>query len=845
MKTRSKYIFLLLFCLLASACSTQKDRFLNRSFHRTTSKYNGYFNAKESLKQALTKLEKSHQENYNSILPTTILGDQKQAQKIYPALNRTLEKAALVIEFHSMEIKGKEKNKWIEACYLLMGKAHFYKQEYGKAVELFSFVNREYSGEVADLAVLWSTWAHIEMGNFTTANKQLLYLESEAKLKKEDLALFEEIKANYYIKKEDWIQVNKQLKKVIKLSSRKAKKTRLNYIIGQIHQELGEYEAAYKQFDKVVRMNPDYELLFNALLSRARAFNPKHHDASSLIDEINKMLKDEKNKDYNDQIYFALADIYLKEGQKNDAIENLINATRHDYGNDQQQSYAHLMLADLYFDDAYYISSQVHYDTALTFLSQNHPDYELLMKKRNSLNELVELHNTVNLQDSLLKLSELDELELKSLIANIIEEKKEEERLAKEAVKANARVRPSTNSRNGMNTITGGGWYFYNPSAISFGYSEFMTKWGERRLEDDWRRKNKNQVFLDESDEASDEDQDLLSEAYYMELIPFSDSAKTATVETISESYYQLGLIYKEDLNDFDEAIEAFEALLEKHPKNKYEALSYYQLYRLSELTKATLMAEKYLKKLELEYPNSDYLTMILNPEGYYGENKEEVDSALFWYEAVYKDFSNHKYTDVIRKNEALKNKYPEHPINEQLDLLNALSVGHLFGEDSLISSLNELLTTHRSGEVAEEAQAIIQDLESRSLISDDNSYTHNPKEVHYYTLAIESNGPSINDLKIAISDFNRTFYKDKSYKTQSLMLNLDYQLIIVKTFEAERPASNYLEAIKNAPKLKELTSLSDYEHFIISSSNFKTFYNEKSLDKYLVYFEEKYLKYK
>ena len=831
--------------MLASACSTQKDRFLNRSFHRTTSKYNGYFNAQESLKQALAKLEKSHQEDYNNLLPTRILGTQKQAQKIYPALNRTIDKAALVVEFHSMEIKGEEKNKWIEACYLLMGKALFYKQEYGKAVEMFGFISREYSGEVSDLAILWSTWAHVKMDNYTTANKQLLYLESEAKLKKEDLAILEEIKANYYIQKEDWLLATHQLKKVIKLSSRKAKKTRLTYIIGQIHQELGEYEAAYKQFDKVVRMNPDYELLFNALLSRARAFNPEHHDASSLIDEINKMLKDEKNKDYNDQIYFALADIYLKEGQKNEAIENLINATQHNYGNDQQQSHAHLALADLYFDDAHYISSQVHYDTALTFLNQTHPDYELLQKKRTSLNELVELHNTIGLQDSLLKLSKLDDVELKTLIANIIEEKKEEERLAKEAVKANARVRPNTNSRNTPNTITGGGWYFYNPSAISFGYSEFMTKWGERRLEDDWRRKNKNQVFLDESDEGSEDDQDLLSEAYYMELIPFSDSAKTATVRTISESYYQLGLIYKEDLNDFEEAIKAFEALLKGYPKNKYEALTYYQLYRLNTLTKTPLKAEKYLKKLELEYPNSDYLKMIVDPVQYQRENNEEVDSALFFYEDVYNDFSNHQYTDVIQKNEALKNKYPEHPMTKQLALLNALSVGHLFGEDSLVSSLNDLLTIHRSGEVAEEAQAIIQDLESRSQISEDNTYTHKPDEEHFYTLAIESNGPSINELKIVVSDFNRDFYKTNGYKTQSLMLNLDYQLIIVKTFDGERTASNYLEALKNTPPLKELISLSDYEHFIISSSNFKTFYNEKSLDKYLVYFEEKYLKYK
>ncbi|MDG1849878.1 MAG: tetratricopeptide repeat protein [Flavobacteriales bacterium] len=845
MKTHSTYLFLLLFCLVVSSCSTQKDRFLNRAFHRTTSKYNGYFNAKESFKGAVTKLEKSHQEDYNNILPTTILGDQKQAQKIYPALNRTIDKAALVVEYHSMEVKGKEKNKWIDDCYLLMGKALFYKQEYGKAIEMFGYVNREYSGEVADLAVLWSTRAHIEMGNFTTANKQLLYLESDAKLSKDDLALFEEIKANYHLKKENWPEVISQLKKAIKLTSKKSKRTRLIFIIGQIHQKLGEYESAFKAFDKVVRMNPDYELLFNALLSRARAFDPKHQEASTLIDEINKMLKDEKNKDYYDQIYFALADIYLKEGRKKEAIENLQNATLHDNGNDQQQSVVHLMLADLYFEDAYYISSQVHYDTAITFLNQNHPDYEVLLKKRNSLNELVELYNTISLQDSLYQLSSLDEVELKSLIENIIKEKKEEKHRAKEALKANARIRPTSNSRNSLSTITGGGWYFYNPSAVSFGYSEFMTKWGERRLEDDWRRKNKSQVFLDEDNENQDEEQDLLSEEYYMSLIPFSDSAKTATLNTIVESYYQLGLIYKEDLNDFSEALETFKTLLEAYPKNKYEALTYYQLYRLNMLVNDQLKADQYLNKLTTEYPKSDYLDMIVDPDQYYSDNKEDVDSAVLRYENIYIDFTNHQYVDVIQQSTELKSKYLGHPMMDQLALLNALSIGHLYGEDSLVSNLNQLLSLHQSGEVAEEARALLQDLESRSLIPDENKYTFDADEEHFYVLALETTGPSINEVKIVLSDFNREFYKTEGYKTQSLMLNMDYQLIIVKKFDAENPATRYLEAVKNSTQLKELILLSDYEHFIISSSNFKTFYNEKSLDKYMVYFEEKYLKYK
>ena len=827
------------------SCSTQKDKFLNRNYHKATSKFNGYFNGKESLKEAIAKLEKSYQEDYNNLLPTTILGDQKQAQKIYPQLNRTIDKAGLIIERHSMEIKGDEKNKWIDDSYFLIGKALFYKQEYTEALEMFAYINREYEGYITDLSILWSARAQIELENFTTAEQQMLYLDREVKLKKSDYALFLEINANYHIKQKNWREVITYLSKTIKYSRDKKKRVRLTYIIGQIYHQLEDYKSAYNAFDKVVRMNPEYEFLFNALLSRARAFDPKHNDSSKLINEINKMLKDDKNIDYKDQIYFALAEIALKEEQKDLAIDHLLDATVNNSGNDQQQSIAHLTLAEIYFNDAAYLSAQVHYDTAITFLSENHPDFDAVSKKRESLNELVDLYNTITLNDSLYSLSELDEDELKTIIDEIIEEKKEEERLAKEALRANAGSRSNTNSRNQFNPLSGGGgkWYFYNPSAISFGYSEFITKWGERRLEDDWRRKNKKQIFLDEEEDG--EEKDIYSQEYYMDLIPFTDSAKSATTDLIVECFYQLGLIYKEELKDFNEAINTLETLIEAYPKNKYEALSYYQLYTLYKLLNDDSSAEEYVQKLKQEHPDCEYLNMIFDPEGYYSENKELVDSAFVYYEEIYAAFSNHEYEYVLAQNSVLEFKYEGHPVAEQLSLLSALSNGHMFGEDTLKVKLDELINTYYSGEVVDEAREILQGLENKSVEPEETRFELDLNEKHYYVLALEGGRTNINKTKITVSDFNRKFYNINEYKTQSLMLNIDYQLIIVKPFENGNTALKYLEAIKNTEALKELLGTSDYEHFIISSSNFKAFYKDKSLDKYVVYFEGTYLKQK
>ncbi len=248
MKNLLTYLSVLLIAVSLYSCSTSKDRFLNRAYHRTAAHYNGYFNGVESLKEALLKLEKNHNEDYSSLLPTTVLGDAKQAQKIFPQLNRVIDKAANVVEFHSMDFRGVEKNKWIDDSYFLMGKALFYKQEYGKAIEMLSYISREYDGYISDIAVLWSTRAQIEMGNFTTAKKQLLFLESDARLKKKDQVLLAEVNANYHLKKQNWDTAIEYLNTALKYTKDKAQKARFTYIIAQLYQKLEDYDTAYEYF---------------------------------------------------------------------------------------------------------------------------------------------------------------------------------------------------------------------------------------------------------------------------------------------------------------------------------------------------------------------------------------------------------------------------------------------------------------------------------------------------------------------------------------------------------------------------------------------------------------------
>ena len=709
------YFIIAVLSTVIYSCSAQKDKFLNRSYHRATTKFNGYFNGKESLKEAISKLEKTYQEDYNNLLPTTILGDQKQAQKIYPQLNRTIDKAGLIIERHSMEIKGEEKNKWIDDSYFLIGKALFYKQEYTEALEMFAFINREYEGYITDLSIMWSARAQIELENFTTAEEQMLYLDREVKLKKLDYALFLEINANYHIKQKNWKKVITYLSKAIEYSGDKKKRVRLTYLMGQIYHQLENYKSAYDAFDRVVRMNPEYEFLFNALLSRARAFDPKHNDSSKLISEINKMLKDDKNNDYKDQIYFALAEIALKEEQKDQAIDHLLSATANNTGNDQQQSIAHLTLAEIYFNDAEYLSAQVHYDTAITFLSENHPDFDALSKKRESLNELVNLYNTITLNDSLYKLSELDEDELKKIIDAIIEEKKEEERLAEEALRANAGARPNTNSRNQFNPMSGGGgkWYFYNTQSLGFGKGEFKRVWGNRPLEDNWRISDKS-VLSTESNIENNLLTNLKNPRYeistYLETVPTSAKDLDSLKFERNTALFELGLIYKEQFKNTPKAINNLERLLVSDPENELILPTNYHLYQLYSVSGNT-KASQYKDFILNSYPDSPFSKIILNPEIELSKEKV-VDEDAEVYEIAYRLYKDDFFEDAICFIDMTIPTLAEGSnLLSKFELLKAYAIGKYQNKDSYIAALEKVVVNFPQTEQGKKALEVMKRL--------------------------------------------------------------------------------------------------------------------------------------
>ena len=364
-------------------------------------------------------MKKSHVDKFDKIIPVFKYGTEEQARGVYAQMDRAIKKATTVIQKHSMFIRKKERCAWIDDCYLLMGKSHFYKQDYFLAVENFETILKEFKKEpIRHNAGVWLARSHIEMENYSDAKTVLNILESAEDLPGEMVAPFWATKADYYLKQDDLERAVDPLTKAIAASKKRRKKTRWMFILAQVHQKLGNLSQASELYGSVVKRNPKYEMAFNAKINRAKTYSSG--DSKSIRKELSKMLKDDKNIEFLDQIYYALANIDLKEGKVDYAIINFDNAVQSSTKNQRQKGLAYLSLGEIYFEKTSYQLAQAYYDSAATTLPKEYEDYEAVKNKKDNLADLVKYHQIVDTQDSLLTLAKMDTLELLEKIDGII-----------------------------------------------------------------------------------------------------------------------------------------------------------------------------------------------------------------------------------------------------------------------------------------------------------------------------------------------------------------------------------------------------------------------------------------
>lgn len=726
---------------------------MNRFYHALNSRFNIYFNGKTAFDEALLAMQTGYKENYSDmILMYPISAQPKDKSEPGGPFDVAIEKSNKAIKLHSIQAKPKKKPGWrndpkqvawqnqeeynpfLKKCWMLMGEAQFYNADFLQASATFSYITRHYKAdaEIVASAKLWQARCYAEMGWNYEAEDILNKLNTEG-IPKKNLDQYATVYADYLIKNGQFEEAIPYMKTAIKAEKNRLQKKRMKYLLGQMYASLEMDGMAYKTFGEVIRSNPPYELEFAARIRQTEVFTGTNFQ--KMVKKLERMAKSQKNKDYLDQVYYALGNLYMSQEDTAQAIKSYELGVEKSTQNGLDKAMCQIKLGDIYFEKRDYIKAQPNFSGALAGIQKEYKDYERVSKLSAVLDELVVHAEAVHLQDSLQTLAKMPEKERLAVIDKIIEQVIEEEKraqeeaekeafLAEQAAKGTGIDRPGTEAQT-VTIPTAGGentFYFYNPQAVAQGKTQFQRKWGRRPLEDDWRRRKKTlTTFQDPSeieedgdgtmegdstaimagDSASVGSDDPKSREYYLQQLPMTPEDIAASNIIIEDGLYNMAMIYKDKLEDLPLAIQAFEDLEKRFPDNQHLLDSYYQIYLMALRLKNTTLAAEYLQKMKEKFPTSDYTIAVSDPNYEYNIRMMDVVQDSI-YEKTYERYLAEDTSAVRRNYRLVSEKYPLAKLLPKFMFLEALTYVQAGDPEGFKQALKALLDKYPSEDVSE-----------------------------------------------------------------------------------------------------------------------------------------------
>lgn len=860
MKARLPYLFIILACILVWACSSEKNTVTSKAFHNVTAHYNGYFYAREEITKIEETIRKSHVDDYNRIL------------RIFPAFDSALAKGydkevQEAIKMASLAIQRHKNSKWVDDSYILVGKARFYSLDWGNAIQTFKYVNNPKltkNKNARHQALIRLVRTFTEHKEFNNARAAIDFLEKEELSKTNRKELYLE-KALLYQLQNDYDNMVRNLAQAEPYLKKKDRRGRIYFIIGQVYQELGFEAEAYNYYKKCLSTNPEYEVDFYARLYMAQVTEiSRSRSVNAARKSFRKLLKDRKNKDFQDKIFYEMGMFELKQKNLNQAIENFNYSIRAG-NNTRVDGESYLRLGQIYYDTLKdYEKSQAYYDSAISALPKDYDDYAKIKARQEILNEFVKHLKTIKWQDSLLSLASMDSITLRARIDTIFAEKKRLEDAEKAKKKKRNRVEITAGNNNlfgsdGNTDISNENaeWYFGNPSAMSIGQSEFKRTWGSVALEDNWRRSGKSisQTSSTASTDAGESAQTTAAsdakaaevnpaEAEFIKLskeIPRTEEQKKSSLKKIEDAYFALGDIYYFKLEELSNARMTYIKLLNRFPTTEYEPEVLYKLY-LMHKTSNPAEADQYANTLKDKHPNSTFTKILQNPD-YLKESSEAAEKQKVLYANAYTHFQNGAYDEskaVIAEASALG----ETTFTPNLKLLSILIIGETEDITAYQYALEQYIKENPDGSLTKYAKTLLAASKQFALNQEKVKgigYVKSFTEPHYFVIVFKKEEKLSEPAATALGKFNQQYFKEYKLKTSNLILNEEYAITMVSELPGPTQATEFRKTFTE--KLSTLTELRNhkFDSFVITKDNFNIFYRTKGLDEYLQFFEKNY----
>ena len=762
--------------LAMAGCSTQKNDAKSRWWHSFTARYNTYYNGSQAFIEGSIEKENANKDNFTEMIPLYMVSNKNSKSTGLMKFDRAIEKSEKAIKQHSIKkrpewtknrrktakdiewLNRKEYNPFLWKAWLLLGKSQFQKGNFDEAAATFSYMSRLYSTQPAinGIARAWLAKSYVELDWLYDAEDVMTKMLRDTihyRAQKDWDYTF----ADYYIKSGQLEQAVPYLQKVIKHERRKKLKARQWYLMGQIQYVLGNKEEAYKAYQKVIHQHPPYELEFNARIAQTEVMAGGR--SKQMISRLKRMARSDNNKDYLDQVYYAMGNIYLLQADTANAIGAYEKGNKESTRNGIEKGVLLLKLGDLFWVKEKYNDAQRCYGEAIGLLDKERPDYEQLSERSKVLDELVPHTDAVYLQDSLQVLADLPEEERNKAIDRVIEElKKKEEEEKKAAQEAEAEKvlqrQGATGNRNNManrppvgGQQQGGAWYFYNPMAVNQGKTAFQRQWGKRENTDDWQRINRTVVNLQTTGEGGEELTDstalavsdsLMTDSiateetadaaadtlandphnreYYLAQIPFTEEQKAASNEIIMEGLFNSGVIFKDKLDNLKLGEKALTRLTRQYPTYSKTDEAWYHLFLLYSRLGNNAKADSCLTHLKADFPESDFTILLSDP--FFEENARfgvHIEDSL--YAATYEAFRKDRYQEIKANAKISRERFPLGENRPKFIFIEGLGMLNDGDAVSCLANMKEVVEKYPQSEVSEMAGMIIKGVqEGRKL---------------------------------------------------------------------------------------------------------------------------------
>ncbi|GAT61700.1 tetratricopeptide repeat protein [Paludibacter jiangxiensis] len=908
MKQRLRNIFIYTSAVfMFFGCTTSKNTWLTRNMNAFTTRYNIYFNGYQSYKEGIDAINRAQRDNYSQLLSMYPISQHSNADAAKSKMDVTIEKCRKAIKQRSIKVKPKknfskkkdpayiafmskeEYNPMVVRSWLLLAQAEFHKADFLGAMGTYAYIIKHFGidADVADEAQIGRARCFSEMGWSYEAEDALNKVSTKNSLNKRINGIYAAASADLLLKEKRYADAIPFLKTAAENESNRFLSARFNFILGQLSSRFNDKTTAYAAFTAAIKSSTSYDMELAARLQRAQVAGEK---TDKVLAELRKMAKSPRNKEYADQIYVVMGNIYLNDNKKDKAIENYLTAINSKNPDNPDKMTANIKLGDLYYNDKAYLKAQPCYASAAKQIKVDNEDFERVTKRAEVLNELAGYNSTVHVQDSLQHLAKLPEKERLDAINNVISNIRKAEQDAQKAQLAaqqQQQLLMQQAQNNGFSDIgtfgqpnaaasagaasNSNSWYFYNRMTVQSGITQFQQLWGNRKLEDDWRRTDKSNITNDlqsivqtslagnqDKDNAKKEE-DKYKPEFYLAQLPKTPADIAKSNSMISKALFNMGQLYERKLEDEPMAIATYEELHRRFGADSTWIDAYYSLYALNKKAGKTTESEQYKAIITNSFPTSKYALMLAHPE-YTQQQQQILQQQETLYESTFEAYTRNDFQTVMNNYKQANATYPFAELMPKFSLLNALSIGKSVDQQGMRIAMEELVKKYPQSDVVSTAKDMLALLGQGKVVTKGSSYgnliskqqeelakqenqpapkfTSTLNNRHLLLLPVTSDSVDVNRLlyKVASYNFNYFVLKDFDLDVRSLGNNL--RLIVIADFPSFGDAHFYQRSLAEEASLQKVLTAAGVHPVVISEENLKALQVGQNFDDYLNFYQ-------